>query len=317
MRNWIATIVLGLVLVAPAFAWHEAGHKATAAIAFEQMSHELQQEVISILRVHPRYREDFASLMPDELEPGGNDAALGKWLLGQASVWPDLVPRLGDDVRTRYHRGSWHYINLPVWLEDKDQPQLERKLDHNRAMNFEPPLRQNLNIVQALKGNLAVWHDADASDAAKAVALCWIAHLVGDLHQPLHTVALFSAAYFPEGDRGGNSIEVRWEDENRNLHAVWDSLPTAMPYPDPVGAAVPFASQESKGDDTIDTWLYQHAGLARQYVYTDALKTRLLANLEAGVGPVVSVDQYYLDAALKVARQQVKFGGYRLAALLE
>lgn len=317
MRKRIATIVLGLALAAPAFAWHEAGHKATAAIAFEQMRPALQQEVISVLRAHPRYHEDFESLMPEDLDRASDRAALGTWLLGQASVWPDLVPLLGDNVRTRYHRGSWHYVNLPVWLEDADQALLEPKLDHNRSTIFDPPLRQNLNIVQALKGNLQVWRDRHASAADRAVALCWIVHLVGDLHQPLHTVALFSAAYFPEGDRGGNSIEVRWGEETRNLHAVWDGLPTGMPDLEPTAATGRFVSQDIIDDEAIDTWLKQHAELARQYVYTDELKSQLLANLKARVGPIVSVDDYYLAAARKLARQQVKFAGHRMAALLE
>jgi hypothetical protein len=36
----------------------------------------------------------------------------------------------------------------------------------------------------------------------------WLFHLVGDIHQPLHTVQLFTREY-PNGDRGGNEICVR------------------------------------------------------------------------------------------------------------
>src|SRR5262249_54722897 len=42
----------------------------------------------------------------------------------------------------------------------------------------------------------------------KAIALAWLFHLVGDIHQPLHTVQLFTVDY-PHGDRGGNEICVR------------------------------------------------------------------------------------------------------------
>jgi hypothetical protein len=35
----------------------------------------------------------------------------------------------------------------------------------------------------------------------RAVALAWLFHLVGDIHQPLHTTELFSVEY-PNGDRG-------------------------------------------------------------------------------------------------------------------
>jgi S1/P1 Nuclease len=42
----------------------------------------------------------------------------------------------------------------------------------------------------------------------KAIALAWLFHLVGDIHQPLHTAQLFTTEY-PQGDRGGNEICVR------------------------------------------------------------------------------------------------------------
>jgi S1/P1 Nuclease len=48
-------------------------------------------------------------------------------------------------------------------------------------------------------------------------------HLVGDIHQPLHCVALKSTEY-PEGDRGGNSIRIRIASSPTNLHSFWDGL---------------------------------------------------------------------------------------------
>jgi len=45
--------------------------------------------------------------------------------------------------------------------------------------------------------------------------LCFIVHIVGDLHQPLHV---------GNGtDRGGNDVDVTWFRDNTNLHSVWDS----------------------------------------------------------------------------------------------
>jgi hypothetical protein len=35
----------------------------------------------------------------------------------------------------------------------------------------------------------------------KAIELAWLFHLVGDIHQPLHTAQLFIVEY-PQGDRG-------------------------------------------------------------------------------------------------------------------
>ena len=44
---------------------------------------------------------------------------------------------------------------------------------------------------------------------------------IGDLHQPLHCAALYSANQFPKGDEGGNKIPLR---KGKNLHSLWDEL---------------------------------------------------------------------------------------------
>ena len=49
----------------------------------------------------------------------------------------------------------------------------------------------------------------------RALALRFIVHIIGDLHQPLHV---------GNGtDRGGNDVKVTWFGELTNLHSVWDS----------------------------------------------------------------------------------------------
>lgn len=306
---------LFFLLPASALAWHEAAHRATAAIAFEQLRADERKRIVQILRQHPRYAEDFLRHMPDGIATADDDAQ-GAWLLQQASIWPDLIRRLGEDVRRQYNNSRWHYINLLVWLTPEDEAALADSIDANRDTAFEPPLRQSLNIVQALRGNIATWRDPAATDAQKAVALCWVLHLVGDLHQPLHTVALFSRAYFPSGDRGGNSINVVRGDETRNLHAVWDGLPTGMGDLGPTTKTRQLIENDIVNDAAIDAWLHQHADLARRFVYTDDLKSQLLRKLEFRQSPVVNLSDDYLDAARSLARRQVNLAGHRMAELL-
>jgi hypothetical protein len=47
------------------------------------------------------------------------------------------------------------------------------------------------------------------------VALKFIVHFVGDLHQPMHV----SRA----ADKGGNTIQVNYDGRGTNLHSLWDS----------------------------------------------------------------------------------------------
>ncbi len=79
------------------------------------------------------------------------------------------------------------------------------------------------HALAALKQALGVLRGGKAEDPDKAVALCWLLHLVGDLHQPLHAATLLARAESlpksgfdpapdfaaPGGDEGGNRLAVR------------------------------------------------------------------------------------------------------------
>jgi len=312
----VLIVVLALTLVqGEAMAWHDKGHRATAWFAYDRMGPAQREEVIGILRAHPRFAEDFAAHMPDDVAAGTADEQ-GRWLLGQAATWPDLIQLLGDDVKKQYHHGRWHYINLPVWLTEADRLAMEGKLDHNMDTRFEPPLRPNLNVVQALRGNLQVWRDPGAADADKAVALCWILHLTGDLHQPLHTVALFSQKWFPTGDRGGNEITVQWGDKTRNLHAVWDGLPTDMDDLSPSPRTLRSINEDVVDDAAIDEWLHHHARLAERFVYNDEVLGQLHKGLDEARPPTITLSHNYLVAARSLARRQINLASYRIQQLL-
>src|SRR5262245_6637927 len=62
----------------------------------------------------------------------------------------------------------------------------------------------------------------------RAIALACVFHLVGDIHQPLHTAQLFTTDY-PEGDRGENEICVRVAQAGQpmDLHRFWDGVITS------------------------------------------------------------------------------------------
>src|SRR5258707_585119 len=57
--------------------------------------------------------------------------------------------------------------------------------------------------------------DPAASREKKVEALKFIVHFVGDLHQPMHV----SKAE----DKGGNTVQLNFNGQGTNLHAIWDS----------------------------------------------------------------------------------------------
>jgi hypothetical protein len=189
-------------------------------------------------------------------------------------------------------------------------------VDQNTETVFTSPLRPDMNLVQALKGNLAIWRDPAAAPGDKAVALCWILHLAGDLDEPLHTVALFSAELFPAGDRGGNLIEVDLNGDVRNLHAVWDGLPTGMHDLTPSPMTLRSIETDVVDDDAIDEWLSHHANLARNFVYTGDLRKQVLDGRREGKPGRVRLSREYLVAARSIARRQINLTGFRIPALL-
>ncbi len=97
-----------------------------------------------------------------------------------------------------------HYINIPF---TKDRTRLI------------PPTR--VNAVSAVEEAMRVLNSQQKSDLAKGFSLRVLLHVVGDLHQPMHTVNQFSARY-PQGDKGGNLYYLGSNPIASNLHAYWD-----------------------------------------------------------------------------------------------
>jgi hypothetical protein len=310
----IALLTLSLTPL-PAPAWHVVGHRLTTDIAFDLLDEEQRERVTAILRAHPRYRQDFVARMPDSIV-NGSESAKGRWIFAHASNWPDQIAARGKTVREKYHRSTWHYINLPVFLTEMDEQELANELDHNVSTEFAPPLRRGLNIIQALTGNLLVWRDDDASDADKAVALCWILHLTGDMHEPLHNVALFSMDLFPEGDRGGNLIGVTRAKDVTNLHAVWDGLANNFESLIPDEATRELLATDIADLDAIPGWSRQYRNLAEEFVYTAEVREKLLAQRPGREYPVIALSSDYRETARKIAESQIIIAGHRIAVLI-
>jgi hypothetical protein len=215
MLRFLAIGLVGAVLaLAPsqARAWNSIGHMAVAKLAYDRLSDSEKAKLFALLQKHPHYETFLAANRPDEISEV-------EWVIVRSSIWPDWVrPRTKDnrgaDV-TRYHRGEDHYINIP-FIDPKDQDAFAGKTV------VDPDLA---NVVSALKERCTELRTKTADPADRAVAICWIFHLIGDIHQPLHNVAYFSdTKEFGRGDQGGNLFGVRAAGRKTKLHAYWDDL---------------------------------------------------------------------------------------------
>lgn len=111
--------------------------------------------------------------------------------------WPDVVRQIAE--YDRY--ASAHYVYVPPTADGVDV-----------ARDCGP----GLCAVDAIEVFASRLRDPATTTDVRLVALKYLGHIVGDLHQPLH------AGY--ESDRGGNLVDVCMPDgATRNLHWVWDS----------------------------------------------------------------------------------------------
>src|SRR5690349_9341987 len=145
-----------------------------------------------------------------------------EWLLDRRTLadvanWADTLT--GEQVQT----APWHYVNIP-----HEASGYERDRDCPSQPGVKPGAR-NDRWRDCIVDRIAYWEErlgnAQLDRADRAIALKFVVHFIGDLHQPLHASGVAA---------GGNNIKVRvfgQEDCGNdpakpfpcNLHSVWDS----------------------------------------------------------------------------------------------
>ena len=328
---WAASLAFVGVLLAgasPGRAWIDTGHKVVAFVAWEDLTPATRAAVSAALKAHPRYAKDLLSggslePVPAEVTAGLTPEQLDRRAFAAAAVWPDLIKAQGHPMRVRYSHSNWHYIDLP-YVEPTTQP--APPADDAAAEDRPGPH----NVVEALTACVAELRDPATKPDQRAVDLCWIAHLVGDVHQPLHACSRFDAQY-PKGDQGGNSEVVlrdaRYANTKANLHLIWDSLPGDFESDeldrfeatglrgDAKYARPTYGAQLGVTD--FMAWAKESRQLAVDDAYLDGrLKAATGAYGGRTTGTVPGLPPGYLRTAEHVAMRQVTLAGYRLADLL-
>jgi hypothetical protein len=350
MRKSICVSLCVLIIAHPTmtYGWHNAGHVLVAGVAWERISSNapLKQRVERILATHKDYASLFSNGVPPDLDA---DRDRGLWDLAFASTWPDYIRQTPDD------RPTWHYYNKPLAIDDGTRQNMQKaieKLKINVALDWSPSTdlaesdKDGLTCVQAIKRARAVLRSKSASDAEKAIAICWLAHLVGDLHQPLHTTTLIRTT--DRGfmkDNGGNYVVLQQGDPGGNMHHYWDGL--YDPKPDqswekktPYGdyPRMSLVKRElarlmtiqndpsTKRDldaDAVDLdpadWVDEGFELAATVAFPRAMRRELRGQSPSSrvFGTAPRLDAAYHNAAKDVADQRIVLAGIRLARMLE
>jgi hypothetical protein len=260
--------------------------------------------------------------MPDEIKAADNDTQ-AQWQLGQAAIWPDLARGFEGDDEARFDNPNWHWID-GAWLRD------EAVRQGNVYVNTEPfpnvagvpaeQIQQRSQVDNVANGlDFAIYQLQNASDPAeKAVALSWLLHLIGDIHQPLHTGALVSESLFPEGDRGGNGIRL----SVGNLHSAWDralrETPVSQSLPLLINMGTEFSADPAQLEFHPTRWLQESRDILQSTVYPESITSLVVRSERTGdeLETVTLTDAYQEEMRI-IATRRLAEAGARIARTLE
>jgi S1/P1 Nuclease len=188
MRAFWFAVLLAVVPLAEAHGWGQEGHSIVAEIAQR--------------RLDAGTRDKVKALLNTEL-PGLKDAQIS---FASIASW-------ADDYRADKHdeTRNWHFVNIP---NDRDT--------YVAAVDCAPDPQYGDCIINAIDRVKATLADCTKPAADRVIALKFLVHFIGDLHQPLHATSRID----PEtgkNDEGGNGVLVTFFNEKTNLHKVWDT----------------------------------------------------------------------------------------------
>jgi len=153
---------------------------AAPAQAWGPVGHRVVAE-LAYGQLSPAARQHVDALLTQE--PGATLGSIASW---------------ADETRSQ-ETYAWHYVNFPrgqcEYLPERDCP-------------------GGQCVVAQIDRQLAVLA-SDAEPQARLIALKYVVHFIGDIHQPLH-------GSFGD-DRGGNTYQLQADGQGSNLHAWWDS----------------------------------------------------------------------------------------------
>ncbi|MVN20150.1 S1/P1 nuclease [Mucilaginibacter arboris] len=207
---------------------------------------------------------------------------LGGESVAMASTWGDFIKA---DPAYNY-LSPWHYIDFD---KPYSYPEMQAFLKQDTAVDAYTKL--NLIIAQLKNKNL--------EQDKKLLYLRMLIHIVGDVHQPMHTAHT--------EDKGGNDVKLFWFNKPTNLHALWDSEMiddeqlSYTEYANWINRSTK-EQRDALQHDNISKWLYESSQISEK--------------LYAELKPNVHLSYRYTFDHIAIANQQLLKGGIRLAGIL-
>ena len=267
---------------AQAFAWGPEGHRMIGDIASRYLVPKARAEVLELLKY-------------DRLADGQPS---GRRSLGEVANWADEI----KDYKWGQRRASWHYDDIPLCGGARQSTYCR----NGRCASVQ--LQRQLEIL----GN------GGARRGQRNEALKWVAHLLGDIHQPLHASN--------RADRGGNRVQVSFFGERDNppygsinLHAIWDVHMVRRLLAERGGeralVSAPVTGEERRAWEkgSISDWIAESHRVAGDFVYP---RLPVASSCPQKISGVVEIGQTYYTQAVPLIEIQIRKAGIRLARVL-
>ena len=288
-RNVPMSLKRGLAVVAAisalsvpgaALAWGYEGHEVVAAIARDYLT--------------PRTR-----MRVDRMLAADRDTLTRHDMLDEAT-WADSYRRLHNET------SAWHYVDIEL-----DHPDLNAAcfgFPASGPIASRGPTRDC--IVDKLPEFAQELGNPATPAAERLLALKFVLHFAGDLHQPLHDS--------DNHDKGGNCVLLSLGGPRQvNLHSYWDTVVVRELGEDPRAVADMLARRITPGDRAEwekgdpRSWALEEFAIAKSKVYTVGSKPGC-----ANDQPPVGLPPGYREMAREVVSLQLEKAGVRLAAVL-
>src|SRR5271167_1054600 len=299
-------LILSAALIAPSYGWYNEGHMIVAYIAYQQLTPTAKTRVNTLIKLNPMHTT-WVSSLPANTSQANQDMMV--FML--AATWADAIksatgyvsdgseggdspvgsmnPTANDGYSDMSRHMYWHFVDKPFATDGTALPPIPTPNAQDRIALF--------------RGVLA---STTASDALKSYDLVWILHLVGDVHQPLHSSTRVDAAD-TTGDAGGNRVKLSCTGCPTELHRYWDDLPGKSLKPKSAvtaGKKLPAADPTEAAKSSEAVWVDESFQDAQADVY--------IAPIGTGTGPF-ALNSTYKKQAKKVANIQLELAGARLA----
>lgn len=294
-----AVIAIAAGPVGQAFAWGDEGHQVVALIALERLEPAVKERLDQILAA-----DGEVFRMRDGRNTNESFATQATW----ADYYRDSQGRTVHYLQTR----QWHFADIEIHggsLEEAcfGYPELPSGTAASDGAAEDCIVDKILQFGKELSA-------ADTPPLERRLALKFLLHFIGDVHQPLHSS--------DDHDSGGNTKNVTAQGVHAGkLHHYWDTelvlkIPAAQATPDSIAAYLNSRITATKAHQWSSPdpkkWAMESYSMGKRIAYGELPAPA--AN--AGKNATYRLSKDYMSDGVEAVQIQLSKAGVRLANLL-